>query len=267
MTIITGLTNLLIGLAYTGLGFLAIDEMRKLRSTRGVSMFGLAWTAMAFTCGPHHLAHAVHAQEGQAATTWELLAVLVSLPPGLIFIALRCEALRGKSGDRLIHGSPWWVRLIPVVSGAVVAVVVFGALIQRPNFSQESTIAKLTLPISIALIALYGQVGWYLARTQIRRSREIGGWSLSGLMLTLVFPTCALTHAAYALAGANDVHTFVIDLLAVPAAIWFLLVVRGIYLEHVDDWNKRPLVGNAVPPQRPAPWDARPEELRPAVGV
>jgi hypothetical protein len=50
------------------------------------------------------------------------------------------------------------------------------------------------------------------------------------------------------------VHTLVIDMLAVPAAVWFLVVVRGIYLEHVDDWNSRPLVGAAALPQRAAPW-------------
>jgi hypothetical protein len=254
MTIVTGIANLLIGLAYTGLGFLAVDEMRKLRASRGVSIFGLAWTAMAFTCGPHHLAHAVHAQEGEHATSWELIAVLLSLAPGFIFVALRLEALRGGSGDRLIHGTPWWVRVIPIFSGAAVGIIVFGASLQRPNFAHLTFTAALTLPLSAALIVLYGQVGWYLARTQIRRRREIGGWSLSGLMLTLVFPTCALTHAAYALAGANDVHTFVIDLLAVPAAIWFLAVVRGIYLEHVDDWNSRPLIGGAALPRRAAPW-------------
>ena len=254
MSILTGLANLLIGLSYTGLGFLAVDEMRKLHKTRGISMFGLAWVAMAFTCGPHHLAHALHVQEGEHATPWEFLSVLVSIPAGLIFVMLRLEALRGGSGDRLVHGTPWWMKLIPGAFGVVVGVIVFGSIVQRPDFASEGVAAKLTLPLSAALIVLYSWVGWYLARTQTRRNHVIGGWSLSGVMLTLIFPTCALSHAAYTLAGANDLHTLVIDILAVPAAIWFLAVVRGIYLEHVDDWNSRPLVGGAAVPQRAAPW-------------
>jgi len=254
VSILTGIANVLIGFAYMGLGFLAVDEMRKLHKSRGVSMFGLAWVAMAFTCGPHHLAHALHVAEGESATPWEFLSVLVSLPAGLIFVALRLEALRGGSGDRLIHGTPWWVKLLPGGFGVVVGVIVFGAFVNRADFVTEGAASRLTLPLSAALVVLYSWVGWCLARTQTRRNREFGGWSLSGLMLTLVFPTCALTHAAYSLAGANDVHTLVIDMLAVPAAVWFLVVVRGIYLEHVDDWNSRPLVGAAALPQRAAPW-------------
>src|SRR4029079_7575096 len=93
-----------------------------------------------------------------------------------------------------------------------------------------------------------------LWRTQTRRHREIGGWSVSGLSLTLVFPSCALTHAAYSLAGANDIHTLAIDAIAVPAAIIFLYVVRGLYLEHAPDWNQHPLIGRARTPHRVAPW-------------
>jgi hypothetical protein len=95
------------------------------------------------------------------------------------------------------------------------------------------------------LVGLYGAIGYFLARTQLANRKPLGGWSLSGLALAVVFPTCALMHgvyALYALSGkyALDYHGFVIDWLAVPAAMYFLWVVHGLYKGTFRDWNGAP---------------------------
>jgi hypothetical protein len=46
----------------------------------------------------------------------------------------------------------------------------------------------------------------------------------------------------YAVAGRyqQDGHGLVIDWLSVPAGIYFLAVVRGLYRESLRDWNDGP---------------------------
>src|SRR4029078_50560 len=117
------------------------------------------------------------------------------------------EAMRGGRGDRLILGTPRRLLALPTAFGAIAAVVLFGAIHDRVRLHHLAPAAMITLPFSAALVGLYLWVGWCLWRTQTRRHREIGGWSVSGLSLSLVFPTRALTHAAYSLAGATAHHT------------------------------------------------------------
>jgi hypothetical protein len=82
-----------------------------------------------------------------------------------------------------------------------------------------------------------------LLRTQLANHALTHGWSLSGLSLTIVFPTCGLMHVmfvVYATTGQYDVgwHGLLIDWLAVPAAIYFLWVVRSLSLGSLTDWNE-----------------------------
>ena len=98
---------------------------------------------------------------------------------------------------------------------------------------------------NLALVALYIGVGYYCARTQVANSRALGGWSVSGLALTVVFPTCAFMHGVYAYYMATgqyeaDVHNHWVDLLAVPAAVYFLWVVRALHRGTFHDWNGAP---------------------------
>jgi hypothetical protein len=83
----------------------------------------------------------------------------------------------------------------------------------------------------------------------------MGGWSVSGLSLSIIFPTCALMHAVwavYAVAGRyrQDVHGLTIDWLSVPAGIYFLFVVRRLYQDSLRDWNDGP---DEVTPAAPRP--------------
>ena len=54
-------TNVLLGVVYTGYGVMTIIDLKRHWRANGVSHFGMAWIAMAFTCGPHHLDHGLHA--------------------------------------------------------------------------------------------------------------------------------------------------------------------------------------------------------------
>src|SRR5207342_3968618 len=102
-------------------------------------------------------------------------------------------------------------------------------------------------------------------RTQLANRRPLAGWSLSGLALAVIFPTCALMHGIYAfylLNGTypNDIHMFWIDVLAVPAAAYFLWVVQALYRGTFRDWNGAPsltrnTIGPTTPPGPPSSSD------------
>ena len=232
--------NIALGLIYTCYGVMTIIDLKNGWRTRGLSHFGLAWIAMAFTCGPHHLEHGLHAgiSTGNAGA-FDLLAVGLGAPAGLTWFLLRVEALFGGSGDRFIAGTPRPVRWLPWISVAYVAAVV-GAMawILRDGIHLTPRITP-----NILLLFVYSLIGYYLLRTQLFNRGPAGGWSLSGIALTIVFPTCGVMHAifaAYAVSGSYAVesHGLVIDWLAVPAAIYFVWVVRALHLGTFTDWNE-----------------------------
>src|SRR5690349_124192 len=111
MSVTLGWLNLVLGTVYTCYGVLTVLDIRKHGRERGLSHFGLAWIAMAFTCGPHHLVHGVHlALEGRQVGGVELAAIIIGYPAGVTWFLLRIEALAGRRGDRYISGTPWWLR-------------------------------------------------------------------------------------------------------------------------------------------------------------
>lgn len=233
--------NLLLGVVYLSYGVMTIIDLREGWAERGFSHFGLAWIAMAFTCGPHHFEHGLHiALAGRNGGALDLIAVVVGLPAGITWFLLRVEALAGGRGDRFISGTPRWVAALPTLS-VVYLVLLLGAA--GVTLSSGAGFTPRMTP-NVLLLGVYFLIGYYLARTQLRNRGPIGGWSLSGLSLTFVFPTCGLMHIAfvlYAAAGTYsvDTHGLIIDWLAVPAALYFVWVVRStIYLETFDDWNR-----------------------------
>ncbi len=233
--------NLLLGVVYISYGVMTIIDLRRGWDQRGFSHFGLAWIAMAFTCGPHHFEHGLHvALAGRAGGPLDLFAVIVGLPAGVIWFLLRVEALTGGRGDRFISHTPRWVAALPAVSVAYVVLLVgaAGAILRHgAEFGPKMT-------PNVLLLAVYFLIGYYLLRTQLRNHGPLGGWSVSGLSLTFVFPTCGLMHIAFVVYAASgryavDTHGLVIDWLAVPAALYFVWVVRSmIYLQTFEDWNR-----------------------------
>ena len=232
--------NIAMGVIYVTLGCMAIADLRRERAIRGFSHFGLAFIALAFTCGPHHLEHGLHvAFGGRQGGPLDLVAVLVGVPAGVAWFLLRIEARRGGRGDRFVSGTPRWLRALPVLAAFYLVVLAAGFVAVAR--SGADLVPRLTP--NVLLIGLYGLIGYYLSRTQLANRTPLGGWSLSGMALTLVFPTCALMHAVYVLyasVGRYDVeaHGLVIDWLSVPAAIYFVWVVRSLYLGAFRDWNE-----------------------------
>lgn len=239
MTAALAIFSITLGLVYTSYGIMTIVDMATGWRRYGFSHFGMAWIAMAFTCGPHHLEHGLHLLTGsRSAGPLELVAVVVGFPAGVIWFLLRVEAMSGGRGDRVLAESFRPVRWLPYASGVYGSgflIAIVGVLMRFEHFPPM-------VASNLMLVVLYGLIGWYLLRTQLETHKVSCSWSLSGVALTLVFPTCALMHgawAAYQVAGRYqaDVHTVVIDWFAVPAAAYFLWVFRGLYAGTVGDWN------------------------------
>ncbi len=239
MSTAVALTNIGLGIIYTAYGVMTLIELKRGWSSLGPSHFGLAWLAMAFTCGPHHLEHGLHVlATGSSAGPLDVITVLVGAPAGLTWFLLRVEAVRGGSGDRFVAGTPVWVSVLPAVCVAY-ALMACTALVWvlRTNAAMTPKVTP-----NFLLLAVYGLVGYYLLRAQLANRPFAQGWSLSGLALTLVFPTCGLMHATfavYATAGRYTVEGYglLIDWLAVPAAAYFVWVVRGLQQGRLRDWN------------------------------
>jgi len=198
-------SNIILGVAYTGYGMMTAIEMKRDWRTFGFSHFGAAWICMAFTCGPHHLDHGLHvAIDGRLGGP--------ARSPGGGGSACRSACCGcgcgsrpslGGRGDRFIPGDPRWLRAAPAASGPL-----------RGRHRR----------------GLYrGAGGWTAGRAGLRgvgqrhprrplhgcrlvracgrswaTDRRWGGWSVSGLSLSVIFPTCALMHlvwATYAVAG------------------------------------------------------------------
>jgi hypothetical protein len=250
--------NIVLGLVYTSYGTMTAVEMLRNRRVMGFSHFGMAWIAMAFTCGPHHFVHGIHlAFEGRDAGFLDILVVAIGFPAGVIWFSLRLEAFIGGRGDRAIAGTPLWVALLPTIAGVYVTALAAALL----DLGAQSITLTAEVWANIALVLLYTAVGYYCGRTQLANHRAMGGWSLSGLALTVVFPTCAMMHGVYAYYEATgfydaDVHNHWVDLLAVPAAIYFLWVVRALARGAFHDWNGAPARARAGGVGAPQPADA-----------
>ena len=242
MIIAVALLNIALGVAYTSYGIITALEMKNDWKSFGFSHFGAAWIAMAFTCGPHHFDHGLHILADGRAGTLDLVGVLVGLPAGVIWLSLRVEAFLGGRGDRFILGTPRWVRTLPTLAVVYLVAVTASAL---AVLARGPLTFHWSLISNAALVVLYCAIGYFLLRTQLRKRPAMSGWSVSGLSLSIVFPTCALMHgifAIYAMAGTyqHDIHGITIDWLSVPAGLYFLWVVRGLYRDSLRDWNDGP---------------------------
>jgi hypothetical protein len=249
VTIAAGILALLTGLAYAGLGVLAVYELGADHRTRGFSYLGGAFALMAATCGPHHLVHAEHHLVwGEAVSVPMLGALAIGLVPGAIFVLLRIEATAGGRGDRFVSGTPVLLAALPWVVVAVSAVLVWEAI------GAARDVNPVSLGANALLFVNYLVVGALVLRTQLARRPGLGGWSVSGLSMGGVFVTCGVAHLVAGLATPADLHTLLFDVPGVPFSIYFLWVVRSLHRHSLRDWNRRPLVGRAFRQSRPSPW-------------
>jgi len=239
MTFALAALNMGLGSVYVLLGVVFLIDIWRGRRTMGFSHLGTAVVAMAFTCGPHHLEHGLHlALAGRTGGGMEVLALVVGLPPAAIWAALRVETLGGGRGDRFVGGTPRWLAALAfVLAGYTVAIgaVLLSLLGDGASFDRR------LVPTAV-LVWMYGTIAYYLLRTQRANRGPLGGWSVSGMSLTGLFSTCAVMHAswlAYAVVGTYDIdgHGLIVAWLSVPAALYFLWVVRALWLGTVTDWN------------------------------
>ncbi len=115
-------------------------------------------------------------------------------------------------------------------------------------------VMSLLFACNVIAAAAFSLVGWFMFSTQVRRYVAQRQWSLSGLSLAAVFPTCAYMHVIHALSAGSHSATLPFDMLAVPASIYFLWIVTRVQRDVLADWNRRPLVGVAGTPSRSSPW-------------
>jgi hypothetical protein len=274
IALVVGIANLLIGTAYAGLGLLSAWEAATQYRYRGLSRFGVGFSLMAASCGPHHLVHGWSVLHGGAVSAPMLAITLIGVPGGAVFCWLRAEAMLRGQGDRTLAvtsqrmaaGVVAWLGTVGALAGGSLATSVLPTQVLCSARSLLSSTAgegggvDLALLVSVANLLVtvtYAMVGWYLAETQVRRYIASHAWSLSGLSLAAVFPTCAAMHLILALASRPDTATLPFDLLGVPASIYFLWVVKRLHMDSVVDWNRRPLLGIAAIPKRSAPWNDR----------
>ena len=248
--IVTGLLALATGVAYTALGVIAFYELIRHRRDRGFSHFGLAFGVMAFTCGPHHLVHAYRHLVLQEPAHGPMLAALaIGTVPAVAFIGLRLEAAFGGRGDRLVRNS----KIFPALPWIIVAAS--GATLwEALRHAVAMDVDLRVLVPNVVLFVNYCLVGYFTARTQLARRPLLDGWSLSGVAMSGVFLTCAMSHlVAGVLTGSNPAGVF-FDNLGVPSSIYFMWAVYRVNKDSERDWNRRPLVGRAAPLGRRSPW-------------
>ena len=270
MSLVIGIGSLMIGIAYAGLGSLSAWETISLHQYRGWSRFGIGFSLMAASCGPHHLVHGWHVLQGEAISYPMFAGTLIGLPAGLVFVLLRFETVLGGQGDRWVavsaHRAMLLVGAFTLVAGVLAAWTfaqpgtdfAFQFFCTSAGLADRSTGAgidygSVTFLANMFVVITYGMVGCYLADRQVRSYLTNGGWSLSGVALTGVFFTCAQMHFIDATTRDNGLMLF-FDLIGIPASIYFLWVVKQVHNDSVIDWNRRPLVGAAATPARPSPW-------------
>ncbi len=272
IALIIGVGNLLIGIAYAALGLLSGWEAVSLHRYRGWSRFGIGFSLMAASCGPHHLVHGWHALTEGGVSAPMLVVTLVGLPAGIIFVGLRIERALGGRGDRSFRFSRYWaISLCAAFAGAVGLIMGWTLAAPPSDFASqimctalglsarsgipgtEADIGTIILLGNLFVGITYGMVGWYLTDYQVRRHIANESWSLSGVSLSGVFVTCAVMHLFYAMTELHGA-TLPFDLLGIPASVYFLWIVKRLHTDSVVDWNRRPLVGAAAAPERSAPW-------------
>lgn len=240
-----------LGIAYLALAGLVLVEVRQERRARGVSRFGLAYVGMALSCGPHHFIHGAEALRGSNVNWIVIASVLAGLPAAVVFVGLRLEAMAGGRGDRHVHGTPAWLVAAALgfcfAAGGLSAAAVIGVADGR-------SLTLLAAVPNLFVTVTYSLVGALLLRTQYLRRAGLGGWSLSGLSLSAIFPSCALMHLVYGLTAVGDASICPADLFGLPASAYFLWVVHRLYRQALVDWNRRPIVGAPQATTRPGPW-------------
>ena len=231
VTQVAAIAHLATGLAYiVGVGGYGVFEAWKYwhRSKRIVA-FGLGLFLMAMSCGPHHCHVFYHyvIEGGSHATLSDLVAILYAFPFGALGLYFVSESVFGFGpGDRYIDGRAILLKIQLLLLG----LLAFGVLVM-PHWQVNDWTPPGAVGIyaQFVLVVLYLIVGWFLWTGQWLRIRMSQPWSLSGIALALVFPTCALTHMLWGIENlasytVADTHFSVIDTFGIAAALYFIWI-------------------------------------------
>lgn len=221
--------QILTGTAYlVGVGGFSLVSVLRNRRQGVTDWLGIGLIGMASTCGPHHLDIAYHLikSPGFQPPVWDLLTIAIAAPWGALWLWLRFqnEVLKG-SGEVHVNAA-WPFYMLPLLFVEMTAVFManFGL---NGNYAQGA--------VQLSLVIFYCVIGYHLWRVQVVRRLSGLPWSMSGLALAMIFPTCAASHAVFGLAitsgrWSSDAHSFAIDTWGVFTAFFFLVVVRRLHL-------------------------------------
>jgi len=179
----------------------------------------------------------------------DLYSVVIGLPAGVAWLALRVEAFAGGRGDRFISGTPSWLRAVPAATAVYAASLLAGMV---ATAAAGVHVSALMVP-NLFLVVIYLAISGSCLRTQLRNHPQLGGWSVSGLSLTIIFATCALMHAVTAVlhvhGGLRLRPPRSGDRLALAAAgLYFLSWCAVLYRDAIHDWNLVPEEADLVVP-------------------
>ncbi len=254
MRLLAGAADIVIGVVYLLLGGASLVESagRQRCAHRGL---GLALTALACAGGSRAVLAGVDVLVGRGPSSVPLVsATLLGLLPATVFCWLRYEAYLGGPGDRILHGSPGSVSLLPPGFAFAAGAILVLSWVDRPGGPNPAlTIAG--VPPALIAAAFVG-LGWHLLRAQQVRHGVAGCWSLSGLAVTLLFPTWAVTYASQVMVADTAPVIRLLDWLTVPAAGWLLVECRRLVAVAARSSSRASLVVSPQRAGRPAPWAA-----------
>lgn len=240
----------------------ALAVVESIRSARVGShrRFGLALSAMGFTAAAHYTVAAFARPDQVPAAEGAHVGVLaLALLPVAVFFWLRVEAYLDGPGDRFHEGRPGWISLLPSAVACGAGAVLVTAWMNPPlsgSGSGDIALRWLGFLPTILVMATSLAIGWSLMRGQQIRGAVLGEWSLSGLAVTLIFPTSAVAYAMQILTVRPTLVSSFVDWLGVPAALWFWRECRQLTGMAERAAYRQTVTIPAQDAMRPAPWAA-----------
>lgn len=242
-----------------------LTAMAVIETTRSARLaahrrFGLALSALGVATAVHFTVAAfTRPDQVGAAEGAHVAALTLTLLPLAVFFWLRVEAYLDGPGDRFLEGRPGWISLFPSAVACGEGGVLVTAWMNPPRWESGSGDVALrwlgVLP-TLLVIATLLAIGWSLLRGQQIRRAVLGGWSLSGLAVTLTFPTGAVVYATHALTVRPTLVGSLVDALGVPAALWFCRECRRLTGTAERAGYRQTVTIRAQRSMRPAPWAA-----------
>ncbi|MGB9376143.1 MAG: hypothetical protein WCB04_01375 [Mycobacteriales bacterium] len=252
------LLHLAIGAIALVLAFVAVVESIHSVRLDTHRRFGLALSALVITAAAHYIFAGTAGIHRGAALAPRLAALVLAFLPVAVFFWLRIEAYLDGPGDRFFAGRPGWIAVMPTVAATAGGAILVTAWMSPPPGRDPGGVALRWLGVlpTILVAATSLAIGWSLVRGQQTRRAVLGGWSLSGLVVTMIFPTSAVAYLTQAIIVRPTLATGIVDWLGVPAALWFWRETRRLTGSAERAAHRHTITIPAQRLKRPAPWAA-----------